>query len=208
MVQAIVAQAISLKVALLPRVHLFVVLSLFCIHVRQSPIGRRGSLSMHQRDGCRSFVVPVHLLFDGPELGGSSSRFVRLPNKLSNDFRSAFPESGEDVRYPPIYGSQCQIGGRQGTSAVDFGQLFFRLRPMSTLANFWMLHFWTTKGGAPKGAGEKVGSETWGPEGWGPEGWGCEGWGAQNFALFFPSPATVFNLFSLSCWSFRGILVV
>ena len=31
---------------------------------------------------------------------------------------------------------------------------------------------------------------------------------AQNFALFFPSPATVFILFSLSCWSFRGILVV
>ena len=25
---------------------------------------------------------------------------------------------------------------------------------------------------------------------------------AQNFALFFPSPATVFILFSLSCWSF------
>ena len=25
---------------------------------------------------------------------------------------------------------------------------------------------------------------------------------AQNFALFFPSPATIFILFSLSCWSF------
>ena len=27
-------------------------------------------------------------------------------------------------------------------------------------------------------------------------------WTAQNFALFFPSPATVFILFSLSCWPF------
>ena len=26
---------------------------------------------------------------------------------------------------------------------------------------------------------------------------------AQNFALFFPSPATIFILFSLSCWFFR-----
>ena len=60
----------------------------------------------------------------------------------------------------------------------------------------------------------RVGPEMWGPEGWGPnpekgwrqEGWGQEewarspeGWGAQNFALFFPSPASIFILF-FSLW--------
>ena len=45
-----------------------------------------------------------------------------------------------------------------------------------------------------------------GPEGWGPRRVG-EG-GAQIFALFFPFPPPVFILFSLSWWSFRGILVV
>ena len=70
------------------------------------------------------------------------------------------------------------------------------------------------RGGAPKGGPRRVGGpnlERWGPEGWGPEllgpkGWGPEG-GAQNFALFFPSPATIFFLSSLSWGSFRGILV-
>ena len=38
---------------------------------------------------------------------------------------------------------------------------------------------------------KKWGPEGWSPEGWGPEGWSPEGWGAQNFALFFPPPATV-----------------
>ena len=49
------------------------------------------------------------------------------------------------------------------------------------------------KGGAPKGGAPKGGT---------PKG------GAQNFALFLPSPATVFILFSLSFGLFRGILVV
>ena len=40
-----------------------------------------------------------------------------------------------------------------------------------------------------------------------PKGWGPEGWGAQNFAFFFPSPATMFILSSLSWGSSRGILV-
>ena len=59
--------------------------------------------------------------------------------------------------------------------------------------------------GAPKG---------WGPEGVGQrrggaaKGWGPEGWGAQNFALFFPSPATIFTLSSLAWGSSRGIVVV
>ena len=38
--------------------------------------------------------------------------------------------------------------------------------------------------------------------------WGPEGWEAQNFALFFPSPAAIFILLSLSWGSSRGILVV
>ena len=48
----------------------------------------------------------------------------------------------------------------------------------------------------------------WSPEGWGPEGWGPEGWGPEISLFFFPSPATVFILFSLSFGLFRGILVV
>ena len=44
------------------------------------------------------------------------------------------------------------------------------------------------------------------PEGWGPRWVGPERWGAQNFALFFPFPATIFALF-VSLWvSSRGIL--
>ena len=57
--------------------------------------------------------------------------------------------------------------------------------------------------GAPKGGGP----EGWGPEGWGPEGWGPEGWGPEGWRFFFPSPATVFILFSLSFGPSRGILV-
>ena len=65
----------------------------------------------------------------------------------------------------------------------------------------------------------------WGPEGWGakprksgaPKGGAPKGGalrvgprrvGAQNFALFFPSPATVVHSFFPLFWSFRGILVV
>ena len=77
-----------LKVALLPRVHLFAVFSLFCIHVSRPWDAEDGSLSMHQRVGCRSFVVPVHLLFDGHVWGSSSSR---VPSKIRNQFRSALP---------------------------------------------------------------------------------------------------------------------
>ena len=39
-------------------------------------------------------------------------------------------------------------------------------------------------------------------------GWGHEGWKAQNFALFFPSPATIFFLSSLSwgsSWNCGGV---
>ena len=68
----------------------------------------------------------------------------------------------------------------------DFGQ--FRLRPMSTSANLWMLNFWITKG--PRRVG------------------GPEGWEAQNFAFSFPSSGHNFlSSFSL-LGSFRGILVV
>ena len=50
--------------------------------------------------------------------------------------------------------------------------------------------------------------ERWGPEGWGPrrgggtQGWGPEGWGPK-ISRFFPSPATIFFLSSLS-WASRG----
>ena len=107
---------------------------------------------------------------------------------------------------------------------------FFRLRPISTSANFDFgqfldVEFWDHKGGGPNL--EKVGVEAWGPEAWGPEGWGGrrvgapkgggpnleegwgpEGWGSKISRFFFPSPATIFTLLSLSWGSFRGILVV
>ena len=100
-----------------------------------------------------------------------------------------------------------------------------RLRPISTSANFDVgkfldVEFLDHKGtlpnlprrvvapilgkfGAPKGRGggpnlEKVGLGRV----------GLRRVEAQNFAFFFSSPATVFILFSFSCWSFRGILVV
>ena len=43
---------------------------------------------------------------------------------------------------------------------------------------------------------------------WTPLRWTLLRWTPQNFALFYPSPATVFILSSLSWGSFRGILVV
>ena len=61
---------------------------------------------------------------------------------------------------------------------------------------------WGPEGGAPKGGAPKGGA----PKGGAPKG-GGRTVGAQNFALFFPSPATVF-IFSLSFGLFRGILVV
>ena len=124
----------------------------------------------------------------------------------------------------------------------EFGQFRLRpisTSASSTSASFRMLNFGTTKCGAfewwgPTGGGpnlEKVGPrrvgspEGWGapkggeprrvgsPEGWSPEGWSPEGWGAQNFTLFFPPPATIFFLLSISwgpfvefwwCWKRRG----
>ena len=92
-----------------------------------------------------------------------------------------------------------QNGARSTSANFDFGQLFFRvrpirLRPISTSANFWMLNFLTTKGGAPKGGGpnlEKVGSRSLGPRRVGPEGWG------PKFRSFFPLPPQ-FSFFSHS----------
>ena len=55
----------------------------------------------------------------------------------------------------------------------------------------WGPEGWSPEGWSPEGWSP----EGWSPEGWSPEGWSPEGWGAQNFALFFPSPATKFFLF-------------
>ena len=73
---------------------------------------------------------------------------------------------------------------------------------LDNLANpIWANPFWdlgVCHGGPPKGGPNQ---EKWGPEGWGPE-----GWEAQNFALFFPSPATISLFLCLSgcllveCW--------
>ena len=59
-----------------------------------------------------------------------------------------------------------------------------RLRPISTLANFWMLNLETTKCGALGG--------------WSFEGWSPEGWEGPKFRAVFPSSATIFFLLSLS----------
>ena len=101
------------------------------------------------------------------------------------------------------------------TSAnFDFGQ--FRLRPISISANFGMLSFGTTKRGALEGWGAQkveapnLGPEGWGPEGWGPEGGSSKGGGPKISRFFFPPPATVFFLLSLSwgpfvefCWCLK-----
>ena len=58
------------------------------------------------------------------------------------------------------------------------------------------------KGGAQKGGAQKGGA----PKAGAPKGGGApKGWEAQNFALFSPSPATIFFLSSLSgvlSWNF------
>ena len=57
-----------------------------------------------------------------------------------------------------FFSSSANSTSANSTSAnFDFGQ--FRLRPISTSANFWMLNFGTTKSGALKGGG---------PQGWRP----------------------------------------
>ena len=67
-------------------------------------------------------------------------------------------------------------------------------------------------GGSPERVcGGVCGGGLWGGlggEGWGPEGWGPEFLGPNISCFFFPSPATIFILSSLSWGSFRGILVV
>ena len=81
------------------------------------------------------------------------------------------------------------IFGHRGSGQSNFGQSIFGQSNFGQSFGIWCVSWWV-------------------PEGWVPEGWGPQGWGAQNFALFFPSPATVFILFSLSFGLFRGILVV
>ena len=93
--------------------------------------------------------------------------------------------------------------------AINFGQSIFLANPF-----FWPIFLVSCggpKGGAPQGWGAKPrkseGPKLWGPEGLGPNGGGSKG-GGPKFRVFFSSPATIFNLFSLSCWSSRGIFVV
>ena len=62
------------------------------------------------------------------------------------------------------------------------------------------------KGGDPNP--EEVGAEGWGPTGGGLKGGRPKGGGPKISRFFFPSPATIFFLSSLSLGSFRGILVV
>ena len=62
--------------------------------------------------------------------------------------------------------------------------------------------------GVDVGGWRKVGTSMVGPRRVGPRRVWARTVGAQNFALFFPSPATVFHSFSLSFGLFRGILVV
>ena len=110
---------------------------------------------------------------------------------------------------------------------TDFGQTDFGQFWCFSVSPIWTQKGGAPKGGAPKGGGPKGGGPKGGgpeprksgapkggapkggaPEGWGPRRVGARTVGAQNFALFFPSPATVFILFSLSFGLFRGILVV
>ena len=67
---------------------------------------------------------------------------------------------------------------RSTSANFDFGQ--FRLRPILTSANFWMLNFGTTKSGAPKGGAPK-------------------GRGPKISRFFFPLPPQL-SFFSPSLW--------
>ena len=116
-------------------------------------------------------------------------------------------------------GSQHYLGGQ---SAIDFGQFRlrpafffdfgqFRLRPISTSANsisanFWMLNFWTMKVELPKGGGPEGGGpnpEKVGPRRVEPRRVEPRRVGSPKFrAFFFPPPATIFFLLSLSCGPF------
>ena len=87
------------------------------------------------------------------------------------------------------------------------------------LTNFGHDQFWAFmrvrkgRGRVGRGYGANVGGPKGGEsKGWGPKrrkGGGPEGWGARNFALFFPSPTTIF-IFSLSrclvaVWKAAGV---
>ena len=111
--------------------------------------------------------------------------------------------------YASVYGTWTSVkdvcGARSTSANFDFGQLFFfffRVRPTSTPANFWMLNFGTTKSGAPKGGGPG------GQEGWGPEGWRPEGWRPEISRFFFSLSRHSFHsslpLLGVLSWNFGG----
>ena len=97
--------------------------------------------------------------------------------------------SGEDCRTTLPWSLRSR--GASSTRIHDQ----FRLRPILTSANFWMLNFGTWKKWSPEG---------WSAEGWSPEGWSPEGWRAQNFAFFSLLRHNFLSSFSL-LGSPRGI---
>ena len=135
--------------------------------------------------------IPPHRPFELDEM--LFSRNLRSAKKEGTDFgQSRFG-------HPDLTNFGQSIFGHRGFGPANFGQSQFW--PIQ----FWPIQFWpiflvSWWGPHPE---KGWGPEGWGPEGWGPEGWGPEGWGAQNFAFFFPSPATVFYSFSLSFGLFR-----
>ena len=104
-----------------------------------------------------------------------------------------------------------------GTAETDFWpSLIDRLWPRPTLANlvFIFLFFRLLRENSHPSGPRRVGPRRVGPrrvgpsKGGGPNGGGPNVWGPKISRFFFPSPATVFILFSLSFGLFRGILVV
>ena len=131
-----------------------------------------------------SFFIECPALFPSFFFFIHFSRFFHFQNDFSRCC-SRFPPYAHASKHttpPPAHFS----------SAIDFGQ--FRLRPISTSANLWMVNFWTTKCGASKG--------------WRPRRVEPRRVGAQNFAHFFPSSATIFSFSFFLLGSLRGILVV
>ena len=116
------------------------------------------------------------------------SLYISLVFSFSNDFSrccSRFPPYAHASKHttpPPAHFS----------SAIDFGQ--FRLRPISTSANLWMVNFWTTKCGASKG---------WRPRRVEPEGWGPKI--SRIFSLLRHNFSFFFLSLGVLAWNFGGV---
>ena len=145
--------------------------------------------------------------FEGPDLppkfNEKTPRERQKEQKMGREREEKEPNVGRS-------GRGRSVGGAISAN-FDFGQ--FRLRPISTSANFRMLNFWTTKGGAPKGGGrnlEKVGSHSLGPRRVEPRKVGPRRVGGRPeisrfFSLSHHSFHSFLPLLLVLSWNFGGV---